>query len=207
MGRLTFIHSFDGSVTGDRSLLLLHGTGGNETSMLRLGRILAPDARLLAPRGKVMENGAARFFRRVAPNVLDEADVFSRTHELADFIVEACVHYQLKAPIVVGHSNGANMAISLLLLRSETIAGAILLRAAQITLSDYAPPDLNRKPVLLLSGARDRTILPERFAYLISSLRQYGASAEAEVVPHGHNISHDDILIGRRWLDANFPPG
>jgi phospholipase/carboxylesterase len=82
----------------------------------------------LSPRGKVLENGSLRFFRRFAPNELDEENVRRRAHELADFIEEARVHYRLSTPIAVGYSNGANMATTLLLLRPETLAGAILLR-------------------------------------------------------------------------------
>ena len=91
------------------------------------------------------------------------------------------------------------MATTLLLLRPETLAGAILLRAAQITLSDFQPPDLGRKPVLLLSGADDPTILPERFSQLVASLRRYGASLETKEVPVGHELSAADIRCGRQW--------
>ena len=116
---------------------------------------------------------------------------------------EARVHYRLSKPIAVGYSNGANMATTLHLLRPETLAGAILLRAAQITLSDFQPPDLSRKPVLLLSGADDPTILPERFTRLVASLRRYGASLETKVVPVGHELSAADIRFGRQWIESN----
>jgi phospholipase/carboxylesterase len=205
--RLPFIHSFDDSVTGDQPLLLLHGTGGNELSLLRFGRKLAPRSPLLSPRGKVLEDGATRFFRRFAPNALDEEDVRRRGHELADFIEEARVYYRLPAPIAVGYSNGANMATTLLLLRPETLAGAILLRAAQITLSDFQPPDLSGKPVLLLSGADDPTILPERFALLVASLSGYGASLETRILPVGHDLSRADIPLARLWMESNFQWG
>ena len=178
--RLPFIHCFIDSMRCDRPLLLLHGTGGDEVSLLRSARKLAPHAPLLSPRGKVLENGVARVFRRFAPDALDEEDVCRRSHELADFIEEARVHYRLSAPIAVGYSNGANMATSMLLLRPETIAGAVLFRAAQITLSDFQAPDLSGKPILLLSGANDPTITPERFNQLVSSLRRYGASVEVQ---------------------------
>ena len=174
--------------------LLLHGTGGNENSLLRFGRKLAPDAPLVSPRGKVLENGAPRFFRRFAPDVLDEEDVRRRAHELADFIEEARVHYRLSVPIAVGYSNGANMATTLLLLRPETLAGAILLRAAQITLSEFQPPDLGGKPVLLLSGADDPTILPERFTRLVevvAPVRRFapnrGSAGWTRALARGHH--------------------
>ena len=202
--RLPFIHCFDGSATRDvRPLLLLHGTGGNEVSLLRFGRKLAPHAALLSPRGKVLENGASRFFRRFAPDVLDEEDVHRRVHELADFIREACVHYRLSEPIAVGYSNGANMATTLLLLRPETLAGAILLRAAQITLSDFQPPDLSRKPVLLLSGADDPTILPERFTD--SSHRCVGMAlcSRPRCCRSDIGFRPADIRLGRQWIKSN----
>jgi phospholipase/carboxylesterase len=106
-------------------------------------------------------------------------------------------HYRLSAPIAVGYSNGANMATSMLLLRPETLAGAILFRAAQITLSDFQPPDLSGKPILLLSGANDPTILPERLNQLVASLRRYGASLESKVVPAGHELSRAEIPLAR----------
>ena len=81
--------------------------------------------------------------------------------------------------------------------------GAILLRAAQITLSDFQPPDLSGKPVLLLSGADDPTILPERLTRLVASLHRYGASLETEVVAVGHELSAADIRFGRQWIESN----
>jgi phospholipase/carboxylesterase len=147
----SFFYRFeDGTDRNAPPLLLLHGTGGNEESLLPLGRAVAPTAPLLSPRGNVLENGAHRFFRRFAPDVLNEEDVLRRAHELADFFEEARVHHRLSVPITIGYSNGANMATTLLLLRPETLAGAILLRAAQITLSDFQPSDLSGKPLLLL---------------------------------------------------------
>src|SRR5881398_1139556 len=79
--------------TGNRTLLLLHGTGGNENDLLPLGRAIDPDASLLSPRGKVLENGVPRFFRRLAEGVFDEKDVVARAHELANFVSVAARHY------------------------------------------------------------------------------------------------------------------
>src|SRR5207248_10196628 len=111
-----FIHEF---VPGksDRTLLLLHGTGGNERDLVPLGRELDPKAALLSPRGKVLENGMPRFFRRVAEGVFDLEDLIKRTNELADFVAATAQHYGFAADKVVaaGYSNGANIAASLLL--------------------------------------------------------------------------------------------
>src|ERR1700719_2478432 len=125
-----FIHEF---VPGnsDRTLLLLHGTGGNERDLIPLGQELDPNASLLSPRGKVLENGMPRFFRRLAEGVFDLEDLKKRTQELADFVVSAAEHYKIdnKQIVAVGYSNGANIAASMLLLRPEVLPAAILFRA------------------------------------------------------------------------------
>src|SRR5215468_10051719 len=113
-----FIHEF---VPGpsNRTLLMLHGTGGNERDLIPLCSELDPNASLLSPRGKTLENGMPRFFRRLAEGVFDLEDLRKRTNELADFIVSAAQHYEIDAAkiIAVGYSNGANIAASMLLLR------------------------------------------------------------------------------------------
>src|SRR5438270_9109900 len=125
-----FIHEF---VAGKSSqtLLLLHGTGGSERDLIPLGHELDPNASLLSPRGKVLENGMPRFFRRLAEGVFDLEDLKKRTHELADFVVSAAAHYKIdiKHMIAVGYSNGANIAASMLLVGPELLSAAILFRA------------------------------------------------------------------------------
>ena len=99
-----------------------------ELGMIGLGRMVAPESALLAPRGKVLEGGMPRFFRRLAEGIFDEQDVKRRAHELADFVGEARAAYGLPAPIALGFSNGANIAAATLLLRPEALAGAVLIR-------------------------------------------------------------------------------
>ncbi len=116
--------------TVDRTLLLLHGTGGNENDLLPLGRSIDPDASLLSPRGKVSENGAPRFFRRLAEGVFDEKDVVARAHELANFVSAAAKKhgFDLNTLVAIGYSNGANIASAMMLLGLLKFRGAILFR-------------------------------------------------------------------------------
>src|SRR5437868_12472466 len=96
-----FIHEFVPGIS-ERTLLLLHGTGGNERDLIPLGRELDPNAALLSPRGKILENGMPRFFRRLAEGVFDTEDLKKRTNELADFVDAAMPHYELAANSLVG---------------------------------------------------------------------------------------------------------
>ena len=131
---LGFVHRFDaGTDPHAPTLLLLHGTGGDENDLIPLGRAIAPRAALLSPRGKVLEHGMPRFFRRLAEGVFDQDDLKRRTEELAAFIEAASREYgiQQEQVIAVGFSNGANIAASMLLLRPEILSAAILFRAIE----------------------------------------------------------------------------
>src|ERR671913_1509242 len=127
-----YISPLDRNEKAELTLLLLHGTGGNEDDLLPLGRELDPNAGLLSPRGKILEGGRIpRFFRRLAEGVFDIEDLKFRTYELASFVQKCSLHYRfdLNQTIAVGFSNGANIGASILLLRSEVLQGAILFRA------------------------------------------------------------------------------
>src|SRR3954465_11764357 len=131
MSELDFVHRFvPASKLGRAPLLLLHGTGGDENDLIPLGRALSPGSALISPRGKVLENGMPRFFRRFAEGQFDQEDLAFRTEELAGFIQSASVQYGFDAKqlFAVGFSNGANIASSLILRHPELLAGAILIR-------------------------------------------------------------------------------
>lgn len=128
MSELDFVHHFVPASAGSaRVLLLLHGTGGDESDLIPLGREIDGTAALLSLRGKVLENGMPRFFRRLAEGVFDEEDVVRRAHELADFVVAAAGKYEfdLSRLTAVGYSNGANISAAMLLLRPEVLASAV----------------------------------------------------------------------------------
>jgi len=203
---LSYIYRFEkGAEPNARPLLLLHGTGGDENDLIPLGRMIAPTAPLLSPRGKVLENGMPRFFRRLAEGVFDEEDVRRRVQELADFVEAARVRYGIVAPIALGYSNGANIAAAVLLMRPQVLAGAILLRA-MAPFSQAPPVDLAGKPILIVSGQRDPIIPPERAAQLATQLQCNGAIVEHRVLPTGHELSQADVTFARAWLHAHEHP-
>jgi phospholipase/carboxylesterase len=197
---LSFIHRFEPGTSTAAPLLLLHGTGGNEDDLLPLGKALAPDRALLSPRGKVLENGMPRFFRRLAEGVFDEQDVINRAHELADFIVETGKTYKLEKPIAVGFSNGANIAAAILLLRPEALSGAILLRA-MVPLAKPPLAELAQKPVLIVSGASDPIIPASNANLLATMLKNAHADVQHVTLPTGHNLTQNDVTLAAKWLN------
>ncbi len=195
-----FLHEF---VPGNsnRTLLLLHGTGGNERDLIPLGRELDPDASLLSPRGKILENGMPRFFRRLAEGVFDLEDLKTRTNELADFVAAAVRHYQLAADDIVGvgYSNGANIAASILLLRPEIMRAAILFRAMVPLVPDKLP-DLSSVRVWIGAGDQDPTIPASEAQRLVELLRRAGANVTIRFSNAGHGLTNSEMEIAREWL-------
>jgi predicted esterase len=195
-----FIHEFaTGSL--DRTLLLLHGTGANEHDLIPLGRELDPSASLLSPRGKVLEDGMPRFFRRLAEGVFDLEDLKKRTNELANFVAAAARHYQFAGDkvVAVGYSNGANIAASMLLLRPETLSAAILFRA-KVPLIAEIQPNLSSVRVLIGAGTNDPIVPTSETKRLAELLRGAGADVTIRFFQGGHNLTHDDVDVAREWL-------
>lgn len=201
MTESAFIHRFEPATSaGSAPLLLLHGTGGDENDLLGLGKMISPGAALLSPRGRVLEHGMPRFFRRLAEGVFDEEDVRHRALELGDFVADGRQRYGIKAPVAVGFSNGANVAAALLLLNPDVLAGAILLRA-MVPLSDPPKRQLGGKPILLLSGQADPIVPAGNSARLATLLSEAGARVSHKVLPAGHQLSQADVTLARDWID------
>jgi predicted esterase len=199
---LGFIHRYaPPRAEGQPVLLLLHGTGADETDLLPLGAALAPEAGLLSPRGKVLENGMPRFFRRLAEGVFDLEDLRYRTHELADFVEAATRAYSFDSDkvVAVGYSNGANIAASLLLLRPGTLAGAVLLHP-MVPLVPETMPDLSAVSVLATAGRNDPLVPPEETKRLIELLRKTGADVAEYWQNDGHTLTADEVTAAREWL-------
>lgn len=202
---LGFVHRW---VPGERplTLLLLHGTGGNEDDLLPLGEMLAPGAARLSPRGQVLENGMPRFFRRIAEGVFDVPDLRKRTDDLAAFVDAAVRAYAIERSqlVALGFSNGANVAGSLLLQHPDALAGAVLIRA----MVPYVPdplPAIPGTPVLLAAGRTDPMSPPAQTEALADLFRRSGADVEIAWSPSGHTIARDDLAAASAWLGRKFP--
>ena len=185
------------------TLLLLHGTGGDENDLIPLAQMIAPGMSVLSVRGNVLEHGAPRFFRRLAEGVFDLPDLHRRTGDLADFVGAASARYGFDPArlCAVGFSNGANIAASMLLSQPDVLAGGVLIRA-MIPFEPAGSPDLTGKSVLLSQGRADPLVPVASAERLGEILRNAGASVELAWQPGGHQLSQGDVKVAREWLHA-----
>jgi predicted esterase len=183
------------------TLLLLHGTGGDENDLVPLAKLVAPEAGWLTIRGNVLEQGMPRFFRRLAEGVFDLDDLHRRTRELARFLDAAAAQYGFSAArlFALGFSNGANIAASLLLTRPEVLAGGVLIRA-MVPFEPGTAVDLSRHDVLLSQGRQDPLISPAGAERLATLFRESGARVELAWQPGGHGLTQGDVAVASRWL-------
>jgi phospholipase/carboxylesterase len=184
-----------------RTVVLLHGTGGDERDLLQLGAMVAPGARLLGVRGQVLEGGMPRFFRRLAEGVFDEADLKRRAGDLAAFVPAAAGAYQFDPArvIALGFSNGANIAAAMLLLHPGVLGGAVLLRS-MVPLEPAVLPALPATPVLLAEGAEDPLVPRANAERLATLLRDAGATVTLHWEQAGHGLTQSDVTVAQEWM-------
>ena len=200
---LGFVHVFEPPRTAaDPILLALHGTGGNEQDLLPVANMIAPSAGVLSPRGKVLERGMPRFFRRLAEGVFDLEDLKVRTGELAEFLKAAGTRYQFDVSrlVAVGFSNGANIGASLLLLRPDVLRAGVLFRA-MVPLVPEPMPSLSGTRVLISNGERDPIVSSNESERLAGLFRAAGADVTLAWQPAGHELTQADASQARDWLE------
>jgi predicted esterase len=197
-----FVHVFEPPASpSDPILLMLHGTGGNEQDLLPAAKLIRPSAGVLSPRGKVLERGMARFFRRLSEGVFDLEDLKARTDELADFLLASATHYQFDVSrlVAVGFSNGANIGASLLLLRPDVVRAGVLFRA-MVPLVPDPMPSLSRTHVLISNGSEDPLVSSSESERLAGLFRTAGAEVTLVWQPAGHELTQADISAAHEWI-------
>ncbi|MBD8556619.1 hypothetical protein IFT84_19085 [Rhizobium sp. CFBP 8762] len=200
-----FIHSFHASTHGSTydsstTFVLLHGTGGDETSLLPLMRHIAPGSATLAMRGRSLDEGFARWFRRQTAVTFDQAHIRAEAEALDRFLKAAMKRYDIEPEtcVFLGFSNGANMIGAMLESCPDTIRNAILLRPMQV-LNAVDPVNLTGVQVLVTNGAQDP--FGPYAPPLIEHLERAGASVASHMLPVGHDLILEDARLCRSWLD------
>ncbi|MGN1401365.1 MAG: alpha/beta hydrolase [Bacillus sp. (in: firmicutes)] len=187
------------------TLLLLHGTGGNEHDLLPLATMIDGQASVLSVRGNILENGMPRFFRRLAEGVFDEQDLIFRTKELYEFLDEATEKYGIdrKNIIAIGYSNGANIAANLFFQYRDVLRAAIL-HHPMVPRRGIDLPDLTGIPIFITAGAND-TICPPKETEELQAMME-GAGAEVDIHWHqqGHRLTQDEAEAAEKWYASRY---
>ncbi|WP_264989562.1 alpha/beta hydrolase [Lysinibacillus piscis] len=185
------------------TLLLLHGTGGNEQSLVGLAQEIDATANLLSVRGNILENGMPRFFRRLAEGVFDIEDLIYRTQELNDFLTEAAQQYSFdrQRVIAIGYSNGANIAASLLFHYEDALAGAIL-HHPMVPRRGIELPVLQDVPIFIGAGTNDPLCSAQESTDLETLLTAAGAKVTTAWFDYGHQLTMSEVQAAKEWYDS-----
>jgi phospholipase/carboxylesterase len=191
---------------GAKTLLLLHGTGGNEHDLIPLAKNFGNDFNILSLRGNVSENGMPRFFKRLGMGIFDEKDLEFRTHEMVRFLKEIAQKegFDISKIVALGYSNGANIAGATLQLYPDFLAGAILYRPMQPFRNILNGKSKNRTPLFFSSGKNDPTVNVEDTNKYLKILNDNNLDVTFFEMNTGHNLTQEDVALSVDWFKKNF---
>ena len=191
--------------SSDRTLLMLHGTGGTENDLLGLAKEIDPEANVLSVRGNVLENGMPRFFRRIADGVFDMEDLRFRTDELYNYVNEAASVYEFNRDnvIVVGYSNGANIAAAMMFYKEKSLRGA-LLHHPMVPDRGATLPSLQGIDVWIGAGTNDFMCPPHESEDLQAMLQAAGANVHVDWFNYGHQLTTQEVQAAKQWYGNTF---
>lgn len=180
-------------------IVLLHGSGGNEKSLVPLARKVWPDATLLGVRGRVVQDGGTRWYKRITPVKFDQDDVRLEADAFVQFLTKLSEqkNLDLSKAVFVGYSNGANLLAASMMMHPDMVKQAVLMRSMPVL--DLLPKaNLSKTRVLTITGDKDTLYSP--FApELSAALKTRGASLDARIIDAGHMLSDADASIIAQW--------
>jgi phospholipase/carboxylesterase len=187
----------------DHTLVMLHGTGGNEYDLIDIAKMIDPNANILSIRGNVLESGMPRFFKRIAPGVFDLDSLVDETKNLYHFLKQSEELYNIKREnmIVIGYSNGANIAGSILLHEDHPFNSAVLLRP-MLPLKKNEINDLSGVHIFIIASKLDPIVKEEETQELGKMLRLRGAHSTMTWVESGHQLTMKDIELMKAWYES-----
>ncbi|MFH1693215.1 MAG: alpha/beta hydrolase [Bacillota bacterium] len=189
--------------TKDITLLMLHGTGGNENDLLSLANHIDPEANVLSVRGNILEYGMPRFFKRLTMGVFDTESIIDETHNLYDFVRSSSKTYKFDCQkvVAIGYSNGANMAISVLFHFEKAFHKAILFHP-MVPLRGIDLPNLKGTKVFIGAGRNDKMMPDHEVEELTQMLQSANANVEVFWTDYGHQLSREEIDVAKSWYEG-----
>ncbi|MBO0472527.1 phospholipase/carboxylesterase [Enterococcus sp. DIV0840] len=194
---------FEKGAPNGKKLLLLHGTGGDETSLLDIARFLDEEATLLSFRGTIQESGMNRFFKRNGLNQFDLVSLEEESDRLLQSITSVSEEkgIPLEEWVIVGYSNGANIAAHMLLERKTAIKHAILFHPMSLGVDTQDFP-LSDKGLWLSVSENDPIVSKEASNQLVQQLKNRQAAVTITTTNSGHQITMDEINQAKQWLSG-----
>lgn len=194
------IHKFIRGKDEEKTLVLFHGTGGNEEDLIPLAGMIDPDASILSLRGNVSENGMNRFFRRLSEGVFDEEDIKIRAEEIVTFLDEAVSEYGLKRKnlVGIGYSNGANIIAAMHYLYGDTFTRSVLFHP-MVPLKDSDMKDLTGVSIFIGAGENDPIVPIENTMKLEDYLKRNGADVTMKRYSKGHSLTIEEVNDATTW--------
>lgn len=196
-----FIAKFKAGTEADAPVIvLLHGSGGDESSLMSLAAKAYPGAALLGIRGRVVQDGINRWYKRLTPTTFDQDDIRSEAQAFAGFMATAQKEFgfDLNKAVFIGYSNGANLLAALSMLHPELVQRAALLRPMMV-LNKLPEVSLAKDSILMVPGKGDTTYGP--FASgLEEAFAAKGASITNHTVDLGHLLGDADVGVVSKWM-------
>ncbi|MCZ0717525.1 alpha/beta hydrolase [Aerococcus kribbianus] len=184
------------------TLLLLHGTGGNENDLLDIGRFIDPNANLLSLRGNEPENGMNRFFKRLAPGQFDEENLKYHVQDLYTFIADLAQEkkFDVNRIIPLGYSNGANLIAASLYSYANPYSAALLLHP-MVPFADGPKEKLDKSQIFIAAGNNDPICAPEESQQLTKEIEEMGGEVNLHWETAGHSITSDELRAAKEWYE------
>lgn len=186
----------------DHVIILLHGTGGNEHDLLTLSNYIDQDATKIGIRGRILESGMPRYFKRLSPGIFDTENLIEESHWLKKTIESLCDQYELndKKLHVLGYSNGANIASSLNFHYPQLFLTSLLFHP-MLPFETFDYPPLKHQNIFIAAGKNDPIVPHDQTLELASTYQKFGANVEVFWSYSGHQITQASILEAHQFFE------
>jgi len=189
----------------DRTLILLHGFGADEHDLLPIADELDPRLRVISLQAPLALDfgGRAWFNLEQTPEgfAFDPAEVAEGARLAREAVEEIAA--QSPQPILCGFSQGAGMALSVVLTRPKLSSAVLVLSGVPPRVEDPAPADeLRGLPVFVAHGLHDPLIPVDIGRATRDMLQRAGAVVTYREYPMGHMVIPAEISDARTWLSG-----
>lgn len=195
------IHHIIEKGTSKDVIILLHGTGGNERDLLNLSHYISKEATKIGIRGRILESGMPRYFKRLSPGVFDLENLIEETHWLHQTIIELFNLYDLNHHDihVLGYSNGANIASSINFHFPKMFLSSILFHPMK-PFDQFDYPNLKDQKIWIGAGKNDPIVPIQQTIDLANIYQEQGAEVEVFWSHSGHQITQEAILKAHQFF-------